>query len=123
MSLKVDIPEDISEFWYRSDVTVILKDAAFEPSSLIRHSVELVNILENDQQKPIPFLYSNVGPDHRLTYVNVQIALIALFRYLDLNYLLAARTAPCHSWRNPVERVMPTLNMGMQCVGLMREER
>ena len=40
---------------------------------------------------------------------------------LDLDYLLAARTAPCHSWRNPVERVMSTLNLGLQCVGLERQ--
>ena len=41
---------------------------------------------------------------------------------LDLDFLCAARTAPAHSWRNPVERVMSTLNLGLQCVGLMREK-
>ena len=68
------------------------------------------------------FLYSDGGPDHRLTYLSVQISLVALFRALDLDYFCAARTAPCQSWRNPVERVMSTVNMGMQCVGLMRKQ-
>ena len=48
-------------------------------------------------------------------------SLIALYLKLDLDYLLAARTAPCHSWRNPVERIMSTLNLRLQCVGPMRE--
>ena len=63
------------------------------------------------------------GPDHRLNYVSVQVSLIAIFKRLDLDLLWAARTAPAHSWRNPVERVMSTLNLGLQCVGLMREKR
>ena len=67
-------------------------------------------------------MYSDGGPDHRLTYVSVQVSLIALFLKLDLDFLCAARTAPAHSWRNPVERVMSTLNLGLQCVGLMREK-
>ena len=54
--------------------------------------------------------------------MSVQLALIAIFRMLDLDFLCAARTAPCHLWHNPVERVMSTLNLGLQCVGLMREK-
>ena len=117
--LRVDIPEDVSESWYHGQVTITLKDAAFEPSSPMQHTTEL--LLEGDA-KPILFLYSDGGPDHRVTYISVQTALIALFRSLDLDYLCAACTAPCHSWRNPVERVMSTLNLGMQCVGLMRRQ-
>lgn len=90
----------------------------------MRHVTELVSILHSnaDYQKPILFLYSDSGPDHRLTYVSVQVSLISLFLILDLDFLCAARTAPSHSWRNPVERVMSTLNLGLQCIGLMREE-
>lgn len=81
-------------------------------------------ILSSDThlQKSILFLYSDGCPDHRLTYVSVQVSLIALFLTLDLDFLCAARTAPSHSWRNPVERVMSTLNLGLQCIGLMREK-
>ena len=71
--------------------------------------------------KPVLFVYSDGGPNHRLTYISVQVFLIALFLLLDLDFLCAARTAPVHSWHNAVERVMPTLNLGLQCVGLMQE--
>ena len=101
----MDIPEVVSESWYRGQVTVTLKDAAFEPSSPMRHTTKLSKLLEGDT-KPILFLYSDGGPDHCVTYISVQTALITLFRGLDLDYLCAARTAPCHSWRNLVERVM-----------------
>ncbi len=80
------------------------------------HMAELRKSLSSSPHKIFPLYYS--GPDHRLTYI---VSLIALFRVLDLDHLCAARTAPCHSWRNPVERVMSTFNLGLQCVRLMRE--
>ena len=70
----------------------------------------------------ILFVYSDGGPDHRLTYVSVQLSLIALFLILDLDLLIAGRTAPSHSWANPVECVMSIVNLGMQCIGIMREK-
>ena len=100
------------------------KDAIFQPSSPIRHATEVTAILKQCYS-PVPsilFIYSDGGPDHRLTFVSVQIPLIALYLHHDLDYLCVARTAPCHSWRNPVERVMSLLNLGLQCVGLMRTE-
>ena len=39
-------------------------------------------------------------------------------RMLDLDYMCATRTAPHNSYRNPVERVMAVLNLGLQSVGL-----
>ena len=52
----------------------------------------------------------------------VQVSLIYLFISLDLDHLLATRTAPYHSWRNPVEKIKSTLNLGLQTIGLMRSE-
>ena len=52
--------------------------------------------------------------------MSVQLSLIALFLNLNLKFLVAYRTAPNHSWKNPVERIMSLLNIGLQCVGLMR---
>ena len=72
------------------------------------------------EDMPILFLYSDGGPDHRLTYVSVQASLIALFKNLDLDILCVARTAPYQSWR---ERIMSLLNMGLQSVGLMRRKQ
>ena len=62
------------------------------------------------------------GPDHRLTYASVKLTSIAVFWKLDLDYLCASRTAPNHSFRNPAERVMSILNLGLQSVGLARRQ-
>lgn len=102
-------------------VFVDLKDAIFEPSSPFRHMCELYNTLQSISfSKHILFLYSDGGPDHRLTYISVQLSLICLFITLDLDYLCAGRTAPYSSWRNPVKRIMSVLSLGLQCVGLAR---
>ena len=91
----VDIPDDISGSWYSGKVHISLKEGTFEPSSPIRHASELFSLIKTDvQSKPVLFLYTDGGPDHRLTYVSVQLSLISLFLQLDLDYLCAARTAP-----------------------------
>ena len=122
--LVVDIPESFNDPWYRGQVLVGYKDTSFEPSSPFRHATELSSILNMPQcsQKSTLFIYCDGGPDHRLTYISVQLSLIAMFLPLDLDFLCVARTAPSHSWRNPVERVMSTLNLGLQCIGLMRDK-
>lgn len=67
-------------------------------------------------------IFSDGGPDHRLTYHSVKLALVILFKNLDLDLLIAGRTAPGHSWINPVERIMSTLNLAMQNIALARDE-
>ena len=119
----IDIPDDVSESWYDGTVVVGLKEGTFEPSSPHRHITELCNVLRNGNllnEKSLLFIYSDGGPDHRITYLSVQLSLIAIFLELDLDFLCAARTAPCHSWRNPAERIMSIINLGLQCVGMMR---
>ena len=54
------------------------------------------------------------------TFISIQLALIALFLNLNLDCLCAARTAPHHSWRNPVECMMSILILGFQSIGLMQ---
>lgn len=122
VSLLVDIPTEISDSWYQGHVNVMLKEAAFEQSSPLRHACELGNLLcsLNVTDKPVLCLYTDGGSDHRLTFLSVKLALVCVFLHFDLDYLLAARTAPFHSWRNPVERIMSTLNLGLQSVGLER---
>lgn len=123
VALVNEIPGDIASSWYDGNVFVSLKDAEFEPSSPMRHMAELYSLLSSQpDQKQVLLLYTDGGPDHRVTYVSVQLALIAIFKLLDLDFLCAARTAPCQSWRNPVERIMSILNLGLQCVGLMRKK-
>ena len=101
------------------------ESVCFEPSSQFCHMTEIHQLIQADpssSSKPVLFLYTDGGPDHRIMYISVQLSLICLFLKLDLDYLCACRTAPYHSWRNPVERVMPVLNLGLQCVGMARAQ-
>ena len=121
----MDIPDDITGLWYSGQVLIGLKEGAFEPSSPLRHMTELYGALLKYNllsQKSTLFLYTDGGPDHRLTYLSIKLSLISLFLKCDFDFLCACRTAPFHSWRNPAERVMSIVNLGLQCVGLMRKE-
>lgn len=78
----VDIPEDVKDSWYDGQVFVGMKEALFEPSSPHRHMTELVHLLKSQlsiPDKPLLFIYSDGGPDHRLTYLSVQLSLISVF--------------------------------------------
>ena len=121
VALQVEIPEKFEGSWYHGKVLVGIKDAVYQSSSPLRHATELYStLLKRIGDRSILFIYSDGGADHRLTYVSVQLSLIALFLNLNLDFLVACRTAPNHSWKNPVERIMSLLNIGLQCVGLMR---
>ena len=48
--------------------------------------------------------------------------MIALFLNLNLDLLVVARTAPNNSWKNPVERIMSVINLGLQCIGIEFEK-
>lgn len=125
VALFVDIPEDVSESFYRGQVALTMKDSTFQPSSPFRHATELKNILDQvdvNDKKPALFLYTDGGPDHRTTYNSVKLSLIILFKQLGLEFLVACRTAPGHSWANPAERIMSLLNIAFQNTALSREE-
>ena len=119
----IDIPEDIEGSFYAGKVHVGIKSATFQASSPIRHATELCQILKaTGQNREVLFLYTDGGPDHRVNYISVQLTLIMLFLELDLDAVIAVRTPPGHSWKNPAERIMSILNLGMQSVGVMRQE-
>src|SRR6266540_1869365 len=121
VSMICNIPALINDSFYRGKVHISLKDPIFQPSNSLRHITELYNILlQTGQNNPFLILYTDGGPDHKITYLRVQLSLIAIFKALDLDYLVAVRTPPGHSWKNPVERIMSILNLGMQSIGLMR---
>ncbi|XP_066928996.1 uncharacterized protein [Clytia hemisphaerica] len=121
VSLVIDIPDDIDGSFYRGQVHIGFKDSVLQASSALRHSAELKNVLAaNHPDKPVLLMYSDGGPDHRLTYNSVKLALISLFIELDLDLLIALRTAPSNSWANPVERIMSIINIGLQGIGVMR---
>ena len=119
---EVDIP-DVDSSFYRGEVHVSYKDSIFQASSPWRHSAEMAKMLQDKGEVPVCLmLYSEGGPDHRITYHAVKLSLIVLFKKLDLDFLVAGRTAPGHSWLNPAERIMSILNIALQNVALMREE-
>lgn len=123
VTLDVSIPADFVDSFYQGSVTVSLKDSIFQASSPFRHAVELHHILQQKGEiKPVLIIFSDGGPDHRLTYPAVKISLIILFRRLNLEMLIAGRTAPGHSWANPVERIMSLLNLAFQNMSLARDE-
>ena len=99
-----------------------IKDCIFEPSSPIRHVTELNSILNTrSSNNPILLIYSDGGPDHRLTYLTVQISYICLFLTRDLDlcveFALLRTTAGRIQY---IERLMSILNLALHCVGLMR---
>ena len=67
------------------------------------------------------FLYSDGGPDHRLTYLFVKLSLLSLFLECDLDFSVAVKQhiiIPGEILLN----VMSIVNLGLQCVGLMRQK-
>ena len=121
VALVCDIPSSIEESFYTGQVYVGLKDPIFEPSSALRHATELCQIItQRSLGNPVLVMYTDGGPDHNVTFFKTQLALISLFLSLDLDMLIAVRTAPHQSWKNPCERINCILNIGLQAIGLMR---
>lgn len=122
VTLHITIPEDEGGSWYNGTPYVCLKDAVFQPSNPRRHAIELQKVIAQHQlESPILVMYTDGGPDHRCDYISVIYSMVFLFLDLDLDMLVLARNAPGHSWRNPAERIMSVLNLGLQSVGMMRQ--
>ena len=122
--LVCDIPDDSQSSFYRGQPVVIIKDSIFQPSSPYRHMAEFVDIakdhFDEEDVPPLILFYHDGGPDHRVTYYSVLISYICAFIWLDLDFLVAVQTAPNNSWRNPCERLMSILNLGLHCVSTAR---
>jgi len=69
-----------------------------------------VSGLGEDKVPPVLVVQTDGGPDHNLTFGGVIASYVALWLHLDLDVLVAMRTAPQNSCTNPVERSMSTLN-------------
>ena len=131
VAFAVKIPISPKDSFYCGKAFVCVKDKVTQPSSALRHATELSQLLksstfENDDDvlasKPILVTVSDGGPDHRITFVSVQLSLICLFISLNLDMLVVARTCPYQSWQNIVERVMSTLNLALMNIALARNE-
>ena len=122
VTFEIDIPETIDGSFYEGQVHVGLKDSVSEVSSPLQHATELSKILSVKDLKEILLIYSDGDSDHWLNFTSVQLSLLALFLKLDLDAFIAVCTPPGHSWKNPAEQVMSALNLGLQAVGIMRNE-
>ena len=129
VTFAVTIPESAQDSFYSGRTFVGLKDKVTQPSSPVRHATELSFLLkspvfdnESVANKPILVIVSDGGPDHRISYVSVQLSMICLFQPLDLDMLVVSRTCPYQSWQNIAERVMSTLNLALMNIALARKE-
>ncbi|CAC5355459.1 unnamed protein product [Mytilus coruscus] len=112
-----DIPKNSNDSFFNGHIYVTTKDKVFQASIPNRHATELTRILRENYsdddvnlETPILCLMTDGGPDHRL------------FIALDLDMLIAVRTAPNHSWMNPGELCMSILNLSLQHCALSRKE-
>ena len=65
VALVNEIPGDIASSWYDGSVFVPLKEAAFEPSTPMRHMAELCSLPSSQpDQRHVLLLYTDGGPDH-----------------------------------------------------------
>ena len=118
-----DIPETVDESWYRGKACAGIKISATDPSTALRNGTEVASALiekfdTKEAVPPVLILYTDGGPEHRTTYVSVK---ICLQKYLDLDQVLAVRTAPGHSYRNSAEKINCLLNIGLYGIGCMRQ--
>ena len=116
--VQVDILNSIEGSFYLGKVHTALKGSVFQPSSPLRHATEMTQILEGNEKpmKEVLLLFSDGGPDHRVNYLLVQLSLIALFLKCDFDGVIAVRTPPGHSWKNPCERIMAILSLAFLSV-------
>ncbi|WAR27046.1 hypothetical protein MAR_012750 [Mya arenaria] len=118
--LQVQIPDSAEKSFVQGQVSVSVNDSVFQVSTPMRHAASLSKMVPLDKTK-ILMKYSDGGTDHRTTLEAVRCAAICLFKEYDLDMVILARCAPGHSWRNPAERVMSIMNLGLQNCSLERE--
>ena len=83
----VDIPESPADSFFSGQPFVVCTDKITQPSSALRHSIELTGIIrthygtpDNFSSKPIMIVVSDGGVDHRVIFGSVKITNLCLFR-------------------------------------------
>lgn len=118
------LPDNIRGSWYRGKVFLDVRDSVFVQSTAYMYAastIELVKLQDPERKSSVLFKYSDGGTEHRNILIKVQLSLIAVFKILNVDMLIAARCAPGYSWTNPVERQMSILNIALQNCALERE--
>ena len=130
VTLRCNIPDCISGSFFVGDeetgegqIFVTLRDATFDGSKVMDHCAQLVDIMRSHNWKPtVLVVQADGGTDHSLKRVATKLAMIAMFKELDLDHLVVISCAPNGSARNKVERSMSVLNVPMAHVSLKRGE-
>ena len=121
-------PADVEDSWYRRILNIYLKLHATEPSTAVCNAKEIADVIIDDYGgkkelvPPILGIYTDGGPEHQSNFLSVQIAYIALQQFFDLDMLVAARTAPSHSFKNPPKNINCILNLAFYGIGCMQKE-
>ena len=74
-----------------------------------------------DKTPPRLYVYSEGGPERKTDNWSVQKSYIAVFLKHSFEKVLIAWTTANLSYRNPVEKVHSTANLGLQSIGFMRK--
>lgn len=127
MTLFSNIPSNISGSFFiggedgEGQIYVTCRDAVFDGSEIFDHCAQLIDVVRSRGATPtVLVIQTDGGPDHSLKRVAVKLALLALFRKLDIDRLIVLRCAPNGSAANFVERSMSVLNLPLAHVSLKR---
>ena len=91
VTMEINVPEHIEGSFYEGQIHVGVKENCFQPSSPIRGVTELSKFLENGSMNRWGALTTRLHfcgcPDHRVTFLFVQMALTCLFLRHDKDIL------------------------------------
>ena len=110
----IKIPETVEGLWCEGEVHVGYKEAVFQPSSALCHVTEVHLILKIGSKSMTTTSHWRAGSTSDLLCSTL---FVLSFWNRPWDCLVVERTAPNHSWRNPVERTMSVIKLGLQCVG------
>ncbi len=129
VTLFSNIPDSISGSFFiggedgEGQIYVTVRDAIFDGSEIFDHCAQLIDVVRSRGQTPsVLVLQTDGGPDHSLKRVAVKLALLALFRKLDIDRLVVLRCAPNGSAANFIERSMSVLNLPLAHASLKRAD-
>ena len=99
VALEGIIPESTSDSFFDGQVHVTTKERIFQPSSPVRHGAETLKLLrsgpETTDSEGRLLIYSDGGPDHRITYLSVQVCIGIPMIYQDAEFILVQLNRTC----------------------------
>jgi len=131
VTLLMNKPEDPKDSFYiggesgTEKILVTFRDSVFQASDVFDHMAQLCESVKHEVDvsslyfDPVKLsIQADGGPDRNLSFLRTKLALLAAFKTLDLDILIATRCAPGQSYLNVAERAMSLLNIGLQHVSI-----